>query len=150
MNYWLSRAAVVAIVTVPVTVISGHVRPLLGVAYLVTACTALSIKGMRATVASIPLRLADADDPVSPPAVSRTLQDMIRGEMIFLGVMSLGFAIVAIWTVERPIRIFATSFALAACAAGPGTSVSHRVGLRIAAVAVAVGLLLWWFQRGSV
>jgi hypothetical protein len=150
MKYWLYRGAWVAIVTLPVAIISGCVRPLLGVAFLVTALSALSVNGLRAAVASIPLRPADADDPVSPPAISRGLQDMIRGHTIFVGVMSLVFAIAAICTVDRPVRIFATSFAVAALAAGPGTSVHRRMGLRVAAVAVVAGLLLWWLQRGRV
>jgi hypothetical protein len=139
----------VAVVTLPVAALSWHVRPSLGIAVLVIACTALSINGMRATVASIPLRPADADDPVSPPAISRTLQNMIRGETIFLGVMALVLAVAALVTTERPVRILATSFAASALAAGPGTSIDRRVGLRLAVVAVLVGLLFWWLQRGT-
>ena len=151
MSYWLRRIVVVAIVTVPVSAIAGHVRPLLGVAFLVTALTALSINGLRLTVTSIPLRPADADDPVyTPPAISRALQDMIRGQTVFLGVMSLVYAIAAIWTVDRPVRILAISFAVAALAAGPGTSVRRRMGLRVAAVSILAGLLLLWLQRGRV
>lgn len=150
MSYWLRRVVVVAIVTLPVSAISGYVRPLLGVAFFVTALTALSINGFRAAVASIPLRPADADDPASPVALSRGLQRMIRARTIFLSVMSLVYAIAAIRTVERPVRILATSFAVAALAAGPGTSLHRRIGLRVAAVSVLTGLLLWWLQKGRV
>lgn len=150
MSYWLRRIVVVAIATVPVSAIAGHVRPLLGVAFLVTALTALAINGLRLTVTSIPLRPAYADDPVSPPAISRALQDMIRRQTIFLGVMSLVYAIAAIWTVDRPVRILAISFAVAALAAGPGTSVRRRMGLRVAAISILAGLLLLWLQRGRV
>src|SRR5436309_41564 len=132
MYYWLSRIVSVAIVTLPVAALSWHVRPLLGIAFLVTAWSALSINGLRATVASIPLRPADADDPVSPPAISRALQNIIRGQTIFLGVVSLVLVVAAILTAERPVRILATSFAAAALAAGPGTSIHRRAGLRIA------------------
>ena len=150
MGYWLSRIVKVAVVTLPVAAISGYVSPILGVAFLVAALTALSINGLRAAVASIPLRPADADDPVSPPALSRGLQNMIRGQTIFLGVMSLVLAIAAFWTVDRSVRILAASFAVAALAAGPGTSIHRRVGLRVAVVTVLAGFLVWWLQRGRV
>jgi len=74
---------------------------------------------------------------------------MIRGETIFLGVMALVLAVAALVTTERPVRILATSFAASALAAGPGTSIDRRVGLRLAVVAVLVGLLFWWLQRGT-
>lgn len=150
MKYWLYRGVGVAIVTLPVAVISGCVRPLLGVGFFFTAFSALATNGSRATLAAIPMQLADADDPVSAPAIARVLHKMIRGHTIFLGAMSVVYAIAAVRTVEPPVRIFATSFAVAAFAAGPGTSLRRRLGLGVAAVAVVVGLVLWWLQRGRV
>jgi hypothetical protein len=146
----MRRGVGVTIVTVPVAVISGCVRPLLGVGFFVTACAALVINGSRATVAAMPMRLADADDPVSPPAIARVLHTMIRGHTILLGAMSAVYAIAAVRTTDPAVRVFAASFAVAALAAGPGTSVHRRLGLRIAVIAVVAGLVLWLLQRGRV
>ena len=150
MKSWLAPGVVLAIVALPTAAISGYVRPILGIAFLVTAIFALSINGSRATLASIRLRPADADDPISPPAVARMLHNMIRGQTIFLGFMSLVYAIAAIRTVEPAVRIFATSFAASALAAGPGTAIRRRPALWVAAVAVVAGLLVWWLRRGRV
>ncbi len=133
--------------TVPVAVMSGSVRPLLGVGFFVTAFAALVINGSRATLAAIPVRLADADDPLSPPAVARVLHSMIRGHTILLGAMAVVYAIAAVRTSDPGVRVLAASFAVASLAAGPGTSLRRRLGLRIAALAVLCGVALWWFQR---
>src|SRR6185437_8618965 len=59
MTYWLSRGVVVAIVTLPVAFISGGVRPLLGVAFFITASCALVIN---APTAERRYRWAERDD----------------------------------------------------------------------------------------
>lgn len=150
MKSWLAPGVVLAIVTLPAALISGYLRPLLGVAFFVTAMSALSINGCRATLVKLPLRPADADDPVSPPAVARLMHKMIHGHTMFLGVMALIFAVAAIRTVSPSVRVFATSFAVCALAAGPGTAIRRRPALWAAAIAVTAGLVGWWLQRGRV
>ncbi len=147
MKSWMRRGLGAAFVTVPVAIISGFVRPLLGVGFFVTACAALVINGSRATLAAMPMRLADADDPASPPAIARVLQSMIRGHTILLGAMSVVFAIAAVRTTDPAVRVFAASFAVAAFAAGPGTSLHRRMGLQAAAIAVVSGVALRLLQR---
>jgi hypothetical protein len=150
MKYFLRRGVVVAAVILPVSVISWCVRPLLGVAFFITATSALAINGFRAALGAVPMHPADADDPMSPPAIARVLHSQIRGHTIFLGAMSVVYAIAAVRTAELTVRIFATSFALAAFAAGPGTLLRRRLGLWAAGISVVAGLILWWLQRGRV
>jgi hypothetical protein len=68
----LAPGAVLAILSVPAVVISGHFRPILGGAFAVTVFFALALNGCRGTLASMRVRPADADDPVSPAAIART------------------------------------------------------------------------------
>ena len=150
MRYWASRGLVAAMVILPIAFIAGAVRPLLGVAWLLTAASALVINGLRGTLAAAPMRPADADDPVSPPAIARTLHTMIRRHTIFLASMSVIYTISAIRTADPSVKIFATAFACAAFAAGPGTLLRRRLGLWAAGIAVVAGVLIWWLQGGRV
>jgi len=136
--------------SIPAAVIAACVRPLLGISFFVTAFAALSLNGLRGTLASIRVRPAGADDPVSPVAIARTLNKMARGQIVFLGAMAVVYAAVALATSHASVRIFATAFAVTAVAAGPVTSLRRRHGLWVAACAPAVGLIIWYLRVGHV
>jgi hypothetical protein len=108
------------------------------------------LNGARGAVASIRVRPVDADDPVSPAAIARTMHNMIRGHLLFLGVMASTYAVVAVRAADRHVELFAITFALAALCAGPVTSVRRREGLWMAAGVVALGLAAWTVRRGRV
>jgi hypothetical protein len=130
--------------------VSASFRPILGVSFLITVAAALALNGARGAVASIRVRPVDADDPLSPAAVVRTLHNIIRGHLLFLGAMASTYAIVAVRADHRPVELFAITFALAALFAGPFTSVRRREGLWTAAGVVAVGLVVWTVGWGRV
>ncbi len=139
-----------AVASLVASVASGFTRPLLGISFGFTAAAALALNGLRGTFASIRIRPVDADDPVSPAAIARTVEKMIRGHIIFTCIMSIAYAVVAICADERGIKIFAASFSLATAAAGPLTSIRRRPALWAATCAVTVGLLVWGLQRARV
>jgi hypothetical protein len=64
--------------------------------------------------------------------------------------MSIAYVVVALVTSDSAVRIFATSFAIAAMAGGPITSVQRRQGLWASSAAVAMGVLVWLVRRGPV
>jgi len=130
--------------------VSASYRPILGLSFLITIAAALALNGSRAALASIHVRPVDADDPVSPAAIARTMHRIVRGHQLFLGGMALAYGVVAVRASQRAVELFAITFALAALFAGPFTSVRRRGGLWMAASAVAVGLVGWIVQRGRV
>lgn len=130
--------------------ISAYYRPTLGLSFLVTVAAALALNGSRGALASIQIRPVDADDPVSPATIARTMHNIILGHMSFLTGMGFAYAVVAVRSGHRSVKLFAITFALAALFAGPLTSVRRRAGLWMAASAVALGLVGWIVQLGRV
>jgi hypothetical protein len=147
MTFRLPPGYVFAATGMAAAVVSASYRPILGLSFLITIATALALNGSRGALASIHVRPVDADDPVSPAAIARTLQRIIRGHLLFLGGMAFAYGVVAVRAGQRAVELFAITFALAALFAGPFTSVRRRGGLWIAASAVALGLVGWIVQR---
>ena len=122
--------------------VSARHRLLLGISFLVTVAAALSLNGMRATLASVHIPLSDADDRLSVAAVARTIRRMVLGKVAFLSIMSVVYAVAAARSDVTATRVFAAAFSVAAGCAGPLTSVRRRPALWAAAFTV-VTLLLW-------
>jgi hypothetical protein len=138
------------VTSLPAAAVATYVRPLLGISFLITAAAALASNGMRRALASMNVRPADSDDPVSPAAIARTLHKMERGHTIFLATMSVVYAVVALGSHDASVRLFAIAFAVAAAAAGPLTSVRPRYGLWVAASALGGALIVWSVGVGHV
>ena len=108
MKTRLNPATAFVVVSLVASVVSGFTRPLLGVSCDYDFRGHVT-DGMR-SLAFIRIRPVDADDPVSPAAIARTIRSMIRGEVIFLSIMSLVYAVAAIRTDEPSIRVVCVDY----------------------------------------
>ena len=150
MKARVAPGVVFVVTSLPAAAVGAYVRPLLGISFLITAAVALASNGMRRALASMNVRPADSDDPVSPAAIARTLYKMLRAHGMFLMMMSVVYFVVALGSRDVSVRLFAIAFAVAAAAAGPLMSVHPRYGLWVAASALGGALVVWSLRVGRV
>lgn len=141
MKLRIPSGTALAISGAAAAIVCGRPRPLLGVSFLVTVGAALGVNGLRRTLASFRIPLSDADDRLSPAAIARTMRHIMAGHLVFLSVMSVIYAVVAVRSDAVVTKVFSGGFAVAALCSGPLTSLRRGVALW-AAVCVLVATIL--------